>query len=122
MIGKRLPHQGKNALVRQNGFPRRLDPPGRRCREPHPEFVVKHPFPGIEFEHNLACSTVRIDKAAAVAPSDLRDIDQGGGEAGLYSRVFEIGECAGVLVISVVPARCRKRPPPSFRQASIRRS
>src|SRR5207248_3350537 len=99
MFRKRLPQQGKNALVRQDGFPRRLNPPGRRPEEALAELVVKHPFPGIQFEHKLDGSKLGVDEAAAVAPSDLGDIDQGRSETGLYGGVFEIGERAGVLVV-----------------------
>src|SRR4051812_12416534 len=99
MIRKSIPQQGKNALVRQDGFPWRFDPSGRRCEESLAELVVKHPFPGIEFEHKLDRAKFGVDEAAAIVPPDLRDIDQGSGEAGLYSGVFEIGQRAGVLVV-----------------------
>src|SRR6266404_2065451 len=50
MLGKHLPQQSEYALVGKDRLPGRLDPAGRCCCELFTERVLKHPFPGIEFE------------------------------------------------------------------------
>ena len=66
-------------------------------RKPRAELVVKHPLPGIELEGELDAAVVEIDEAAVVAPSDVFDVDQSGGKAGLPCGVLEIGQRAGVF-------------------------
>ena len=68
--------------------------------EPRAKRVVKHPFPGIEFEREFDRTVVEVDETAVIAPSDGFDIEQGGREAGLSGGVLEIGQRAGILGIS----------------------
>ena len=42
---------------------------------------------------------VEVDKAAVIAPSDVFDIDQGGGKTGLPRGILKIGQRAGILGI-----------------------
>src|SRR6266849_3639923 len=100
MIRKHLPQQRKNALVGKDRLPWRLDPSRRRVCQPRAERILEHPFPGIEFERELDCAVVEIDKTAVVAQSDILDIDQCGCEPGLPCGVLEIGQRAGILDIS----------------------
>ena len=97
MTRKHLPQQRQNPLVGKDGLPWRLDPARRRLGEPRAERIVKHPFPGIKLERQFDGAIVEIDEAAVIAPSDVLDIDQGGGEAGLPRGVLEIGQRAGIL-------------------------
>ena len=99
MIRKHLPQQRKNTLVGKDRLPWRLDPARRRLCEPLAKLIVKHPFPRIEFEQKLDRTTVGIDEAAVVAPTDVLDIDQCGSKAGLPRGVLEISQRAGILLV-----------------------
>src|SRR6185437_13885779 len=98
MAGKHLPQQRQDALVGEYGFPGWFDPARRRLRKFGAEGVVEHPFPGIELEGEFDVAIVEIDKADAVlAPADIGDIDDRGGEPSLRCCVFEISKRAVVL-------------------------
>jgi len=69
-------------------------------RELRAKRVVKHPFPGIEFERQLNGTVVEVDEIAVIAPSDGFDIEQSGRKTSLSGGVLEIGQRAGILGIS----------------------
>ena len=97
MPRRHAPEQRQHALVGQERFPRRFEKLRRDDGRRAAIFVVPHPFPRIELEHQLDRAVLHVDEARFG-----RDADVGHGEAlrrkpRLLRAIVEIGDETVVL-------------------------